>query len=381
MWDVRCNSFDLNTTDATNPEYYKERWELYRINYFGGRWFAERKITQIELYNEPDKNPGCMEPAKWEDDVRIRSQALQDAFADHNSVKSTDLVPRLIGPTLAVYWRTSYSEPMFRLMHTPFPDNVEDRSFTLFHGYSFHKYGDFSPKSCDRLSASCRNEASSGMRSNYNNAKQKLAEIGYPDMEVMITEFNCFTAADSDSATHAYFLGKNVADMPATAACIGSQIAHLIKTPGGPSSINVHRLTQSYSPQFPSKITKNGIMFGSVNENPFFLTGTTKSGEVYSLIRRKSGREAPIWEFTCNNRNIVTGRVTIWAVDDFYVSLAMFISLIICFLPFFSFLYPYFGVFLSLMATTSSFITKLYPSTLENPKTGPNTANFSLSLH
>ena len=323
MWDVRCNSFDLTSIDPNDPEYWRERWEMYRINYFGGRWFAERSITTMELYNEPDKNPGnvaCMDPTKWVDDVRIRSQALQDAFGDHNTVRGTNLQPRLVGPTLTVYWRTSYSEPMFRLMHTPFPSNVEDPTFTLFHDYSFHKYGDFSPNSCDKLSASCRNEASSGMRSNYDNARAKLTEIGYPDMDIKLTEFNCYTAAESDSTTHAYFVGKNVADMPATAACVGSQIAHLIKTPGGPSSINLHRLTQSYAPQFPSKITKNGIMFGSVNENPFFLTGTTKSAEVWAQIRRRAGREQPIWEFSCSNRNIITGRVTIWAVDDAMVS-------------------------------------------------------------
>ena len=288
MWDVRCNSFDLTSIDPNDPEYWRERWEMYRINYFGGRWFAERSITTMELYNEPDKNPGnvaCMDPTKWVDDVRIRSQALQDAFGDHNTVRGTNLQPRLVGPTLTVYWRTSYSEPMFRLMHTPFPSNVEDPTFTLFHDYSFHKYGDFSNNPCTKLGPGCRTEQNYNMRQAYDRAKQKVSEAGYGDMEVMITEFNCFTGATSDDVKQPYFLGKNVADTVETATCLGAQISHLIKTAEGPNSINLHRLTQSYFPQFPSKLSKNGIMFGSVYESPFFLTASTKSAEVKRISK------------------------------------------------------------------------------------------------
>ena len=286
MWDVRCNALGFNSTDAGNPDYWRERWEMYRINYVGGRWFAQRNITQIELYNEPDRSVAggivnnCMNQATWEDDVRIRSQALQDAFADHNAVNSASLQVRLIGPTLSVYWKPSISEPMFRLMHTPFPSNVEDPTFTLFHDYSFHKYGDFSNNPCTKLGPGCRTEQNYNMRQAYDRAKQKVSEAGYGDMEVMITEFNCFTGATSDDVKQPYFLGKNVADTVETATCLGAQISHLIKTAGGPNFINLHRLTQSYFPQFPSKLSKNGIMFGSVYESPFFLTASTKSAEV-----------------------------------------------------------------------------------------------------
>lgn len=320
LWDFRCNSFEFRQTDPAFPEYWMERWELYRFNYIGGRWLAERNITHIELYNEPDKDDDCITPAIWEDDVRIRSMALQDAFADHNAVYGTDMKPRLIAGTLSVYWREAFSEPLFRLMHTPFPGNKQNPNFTLFQDYSFHRYGGFSSRSCTQISPTCRSEMSYGIRGGYDNAKAKLASVGYGDMDVIISEFNCFTAAESDNVTHAYFAGKNVADLPATAACLAGMIGHMIKSPGGPPSINIHRLTQSFSTQFPSQITKNGIMFGSVYESPFFLTGSTKSAEAYRLIRRRAGRGAPIWEFGSGGEDINRSFMSVWAADDRYVS-------------------------------------------------------------
>lgn len=321
LWDARCNTMDLNTTDPNDPEYWKERWELYRINYFGGRWFAERNIVEIELYNEPDKNPGCMNGEKWVDDVRIRSRAMQDAFADHNRSAGKELVPHLIGPATTVYWRTTYAEPMFKYMNIPFPENVEDPNFTLFHAYSYHKYGSFTPRPCSKYGNGCRNERGSLMRVSYNKAKESLSKAGYGDMDIMLTEFNCFTAATSDNASHPFFAGKHVADLPSTGACLAAQISHLIKSPGGPNSLNIHRLTQSANNNFPSRTTKNGIMYGSVTERPFFLTGTTKLGEVYRLVRRKTGSLQQVWNFAAENTDIDRNTYfTMFAVADDYVS-------------------------------------------------------------
>jgi hypothetical protein len=326
LWDMRCSTLDFTTLDPNDPEYWRERWELYRINYFGGRWFAERGITQIELYNEPDKGPGCMNGDKWVDDIRIRSRAMQDAFEDHNkNDDGADLTPFLIGPTTTAYWRTAYSAPMFKNMHTPFPDNVEDPNFTLFHAYSYHKYGSFTPRPCTQYGSQCRSEQGGLMRSTYDKARASLVSAGYGDMDIMLTEFNCFTAATSDNASNPFFTGKHVADFPSTGACLGAQIASLIKNPGGPNSLNIHRLTQSFNSAFPSKITKNGLMYGSVTEKPFFLTGTTKLGEVYRLIRRKTGRRQEIWKFAAENADIDKNTYfTVFATADEFVSFRIF---------------------------------------------------------
>ena len=319
LWDIRCNSFDLRQTDPAYLDYWQERWELYRVNYIGGRWLAERNITHIELYNEPDKDPECLTPVIWEDDIRIRSMAMQDAFADHNAAYGTNIKPRLVGGTMAVYWREEFSEPLFRLMHTPFPGKKEDSNFTLFQDYSYHRYGSFSSKSCTEISNTCRSEMTYNLRNSYNNAKAKLTSIGYGNMDLIISEYNFLTAGESDQVNHTYFAGKNVADLPSMASNLAGMIGHLLKTPDGPDSINLHRLTQSYA-STPSGITKNGIMFGSVLQSPFFLTGTTKAGEAYRLIRRRAGQGAPIWQFASENENIDKSFVSVWAADDPYVS-------------------------------------------------------------
>ena len=196
LWDMRCNTLDFTSLDPTDPEYWKERWEMYRMNYFGGRWFAEHNITQIELYNEPDKNPGCMNGDKWVDDIRIRSGSMQDAFADFRKSGRGDIYPKLIGPTTTAYWRKDYSAIMFNNMHTPFPDNVEDPNFTLFSAYSYHKYGSFTPRPCTEYGSTCRSEQGGLMRIAYDKAKASLATAGYGDMDIMLTEFNCFTATE-----------------------------------------------------------------------------------------------------------------------------------------------------------------------------------------
>jgi hypothetical protein len=206
-------------------------------------------------------------------------------------------------------------------MHTPFPENEEDPNFTLFHGYSYHKYGSFSPRPCTEYGNQCRSESSGSMRQSYDKARAALTTAGYGDMDIMLTEFNCFTAATSDNSSNPFFQGKHVADFPSTAACLGGQIAQLIKNPGGPNSLNIHRLTQSYNSKLPSKTTKNGMMYGSVTEKPFFLTGSTKLGEVYRLIRRKTGRRQEIWKFAADDIDIEKNTYfTVFGTADDYVS-------------------------------------------------------------
>lgn len=109
LWDFRCRNLAYTTTDPSSPDYWAERWETYRLMYIGGRWLAKMGITSIELYNEPDKDTGCMTPEYWVDDARIRSQALYDSFADFNAAAGQNLTPQLVAPTLSVAWRDTYS--------------------------------------------------------------------------------------------------------------------------------------------------------------------------------------------------------------------------------------------------------------------------------
>jgi hypothetical protein len=109
VWDVRCRNLAYTTTDPADPEYWKERWETYRLFYLGGRWLARRGVIAVELYNEPDKDGECLDGPRWVDDVRIRAQAMRDAYADYNSLTGDSLAPNLMAPTTANPWSDAFS--------------------------------------------------------------------------------------------------------------------------------------------------------------------------------------------------------------------------------------------------------------------------------
>jgi hypothetical protein len=109
VWDFRCKNIAYTSTDPSQPAYWQERWETYRLMYVGGRWLARMRVHNIELYNEPDKDTKCMDGQKWVDDARIRSQAVQDAFADYSLFIKRQLVPTIIGPSTAGGWKPPYS--------------------------------------------------------------------------------------------------------------------------------------------------------------------------------------------------------------------------------------------------------------------------------
>jgi hypothetical protein len=109
VWDVRCRNLRFTSTNPAAAEYWRERWEMYRLFYVGGRWLAANEVTNVELYNEPDKDLDCIDAPRWADDLRIRSQALQDGYADHNARTGARLVPFLIAPTGASSWTATFS--------------------------------------------------------------------------------------------------------------------------------------------------------------------------------------------------------------------------------------------------------------------------------
>lgn len=131
IWNVRCRNLDLQTSDSGDPEYWKRRWEMYRLFYFGGWWMAQQGVDYIELYNEPDLDKICEKPELWVDDVRIRSQALQSAYSDYSSWSSTKASLVIAAPTTAAAWSDGYSNTVLTSMNTPFPSDQPDSGFTL----------------------------------------------------------------------------------------------------------------------------------------------------------------------------------------------------------------------------------------------------------
>ena len=321
LWDVRCYVLALRVTDPAKLDYWRERWEMYRLNYIGGRWLADQKIKSVELYNEPDGNTGCLNATFWRDDVRIRSQAMQDAYVDQSAQSGVQLTPYIVGPTTTSAWREDYSPPIFELMKTPFPGNVVDPEFTLVNAYSYHKYGSLASSSttCTRFASSCTPVQGNAQRSMLDTTlRPKIAATNYPDIDLVLSEYNCFTGAEADSSD-AYFHGRNPADFPEVGACIAGQIGSLVKKAGGLSSLSLHRLTQSATGS-GSGVAKTGLLYTSKTATPNYITDTTKSAEALRLIRRKAGSNARIWSFFSELNSIERSRVTLWAVDDDVVS-------------------------------------------------------------
>jgi hypothetical protein len=221
---ISCKTFDftVDSPDGGNATaYFKERWELYKHQYVLSRWTYMRGIRKIEcarllpcllaclllaclllacllarlrcgttdgsllprlaVWNEPDLTAGnnavgalCMSPWRWTEQYTVRSQAIQNAYADFNAdvaagrmtcpakVDRTDIVPGsaeastpncpfnplVTGSAFAS--RTFegspteyFGGPSFDEIHTLFPPyaGVQNATWWNMHSYSYHSYG------------------------------------------------------------------------------------------------------------------------------------------------------------------------------------------------------------------------------------------------
>ena len=236
---------------------------------------AEQGITDIELYNEPDKDTGCIDQPRYFDVMRINSEAFQDAAADLNRPK-----PTLIAPSTAASFSTTFGQSLFDYMHWPFGRDQEE-GFTLFDEYAYHAYGDaVKCESEGKVTASCVPNGH-GLRTKQDRVVDELSAVGYSNMPTHITEFNCFTYKGAEA------LKGHVFDMPETATCVGAQIGSLMVRNNIPTSMSLHKIAQNRV-QTPSEVGKNGILFGQTTEAPFDVGGSTKAFEVYRLILNRA---------------------------------------------------------------------------------------------
>jgi hypothetical protein len=309
LWDIRCNKLRYTSLDPADPEYWRERWETYRLFYIGGQWLARHGVGSVELYNEPNRD-ACTDAARFADDVRIRSAAVQDAYLD---ATRGELAPTIIAPTVSAGWEDVFSPVIMQNMHRPFPRDQDTDAWTLAEGFSFHKYGSFSAAAtpsgapCDAFSGACRPERGYGLRALYDRAVLRIAQAGqYMPAGVSVTgeadsptfcccffallwgslqaasasrptlcvlpflfpraEFNCYTASVADSLGHPFFVDRNVMDSPLSGACIAAQVAGAFSTPypagaAGPTTLTAFKFAQTRSPSAtsPSKVIKNGL--------------------------------------------------------------------------------------------------------------------------
>jgi hypothetical protein len=148
LWHVTCKNLPLKSVDRNSPEYWKERWELYRWFYLGGRFFAQNNIKDIELYNEPDNDACLLNDKTWLDEVRVRSIALQQAYQDYSSWSSgkSTVVPNLICPPMSAprfdtgTSGSAYGRLAVEDVHTRFPELNTVPNYWNSKVFSYHQY-------------------------------------------------------------------------------------------------------------------------------------------------------------------------------------------------------------------------------------------------
>lgn len=335
LWGVDCVSFPYSSRDPRKAQYWKERYESYRLHYVGGRYLARFNISMVELYNEPDIQP-CIDAQRWGDDTLIRSQATQDAYADFAKQKLTDPIRlQLIAPSLAKGWLPDYgaviASNIKRRYFGASPQAAQSMAYRFMDIYGMHRYGDFTNTSCPTLGEKCHHPLGNSFRRAYDDVRLQMKRHGYGSLPVSITEFNCFTSRVSDLPHHAYFQGRDNADTADMSSCTAAQIASLMSKPHGPTSIVMQKFGQNFTPWKPARQIKNGLFY-FLPQSPYDVTGSTKVGEMYRLVLRKAAGKHRVYRFrvlqggsAIRSSDVSGHSISAWAVaDDLQVSILGF---------------------------------------------------------
>ncbi|KAI8103505.1 hypothetical protein M9435_004842 [Picochlorum sp. BPE23] len=281
VWDWDCTELEFLSTDPADPDYYRERFEDYRVMYIGGAWMAEHGITDIELYNEPDKD-SCIDRTRWNSSYKIKSQALQDAFADYSIKSGVEIKPYIIAPATAASFPTNFAGDIIKDINMTFLADEPDENWRVLDAYSFHAYGSL-PSGCTTISPTCSPSNGHKLRTKFDNARDNLDIRGYQDMDIHISEFNCYTFRTAEQLA-----GMHVMDEPSTSACVAAQIGSLYVRRKITKSISLHKIAQNRVTSVPSKVGKNGVLYGDTINPPFYASGSSKSAEVYRMILDRS---------------------------------------------------------------------------------------------
>ena len=345
LWDMRCRALRMETFLYSKPMYWNERWEEWHLYYVGGLMMAKWDVDEVEVYNEPDldlKRYGCIDNDRFKDLLRIRSDAVRAAYEDAG--RSV----RIHVGSFTRGWDDKMSPIVAENQRTPFPDDdfmesfrdgedgmdayddgmdAYEREFKLGDNYALHDYGSFSSKSCSEYGPMCKHENGYSVAKNAQRALWRLAEKhNVRDMDISITEFNCYTAAWSDKKGHEYFVGKNVVDYGATATCLASQFSGFFKQGAGKNYhlVNVHKFMQTKSMGTTAGVAKNGLTFGNFNdlkgdEQVDMIGGISRTGMSLRQACTKAGFGNDVYGFSSydgKNINEDLNRFNMWTVKQ-----------------------------------------------------------------
>ena len=324
LWHVTCKNIALKTQDRDQAGYWEERWELYRWMYLGGRFLASNDINDIELYNEPNIDP-CVISESWLDEVRVRSVALQDAYADHSSWSQRSIKPTLIVPPMSApvfeggRGTPSYGRLAVQDVHTKFPSLENDPNWWNGVEYSYHQYNcTFS--TFDAISTEVFTHSHTptyaapgyGMRSAWDKVTPQIRAASNRELPIRISEHNAYSNSNAEEA-----VGRDVMNEGTGAALFAGQI---IAMADRAFFMSANKFSQTYSTS-SSGVIKNGLLWGDLGHNEggrgfCALGGITKSGEAYRLLLKRIGGGKPIYASTTSPDLPNVSNITYVAVSD-----------------------------------------------------------------
>ena len=324
LWHVTCKNIALKTQDRDQAGYWEERWELYRWMYLGGRFLASHDVTDIELYNEPNLD-ACLTSEIWLDEVRVRSVALQDAYADHSSWSQRSIKPTLIVPPMSApvfeggRGTPSYGRLAVQDVHTKFPSLENDPNWWNGVEYSYHQYNcTFS--TFDAISTEVFTHSHTptyaapgyGMRSAWDKVSPQIISPCGRKLPIRVSEHNAYASATAEK-----YAGVDVMDSPKTAALLAGQVVAMADRA---FFLSVNKFSQTYSSS-SSGVVKNGLLWGDLGHNEggrgsCDLGGITKSGEAYRLLNQYISGSKPILPTTISPSLPSTSNFTSLSVAD-----------------------------------------------------------------
>ena len=312
---LSCKTFDFTADSPSTPGYFGERWELYKHQYVLSRWLYVRGIVKMEFWNEPDLTAGssdlgavCMSPARWIEQLVVRSHAAQNAYADFNAdvAANTMACPALVDRSTAAAGAPNcplkpiftsafasrtyegdppspaefFGKPTIKALQLKFPPyaNVTDSSWQNFGAYSYHSYG----KEGYDLG-----KATSGLIATVN-----------ADLPPGATPLSIFTTEHASKTASSWNLADSSSDDAYEAARLASQLLWM-----SDFGLESYVFKLSSTPSNNAGIVKSGMHWGENDVAPYPIGDTTKSGEaarmvIAAMVGRTGSGKLPLYSCT-----------------------------------------------------------------------------------
>jgi hypothetical protein len=280
--------------DISTPQYWLERWELYRIIYVIGYLASINGVKGIEIHNEPDAavlSARCgMNVNDWFDYLTISSAAVRAAYADQGMTVSLKAGPFAQNGYSAGSLAVMTGQSAYLQFPTVLPDGTRNAQPgpLLFDVFAYNMYG-VTAQRVQQLAA--------------NIAAGLLRDTGVA-VPLAVGEYAPQTAKNFDA-----LLGDDTADLPRWASRWGAETAALLQQVSAAYAFRFATISDTANTN--SRIKKNALHWADLDA-PYMVGDTALSGESVRLMATRA-RGRPIMGVTST---LADPAYTLLAVDD-----------------------------------------------------------------